>query len=154
MGRRASSCIEIPWKFLPYCHGENLGYNSYTEPTGQWNFLSPKSSLCTPHQISTHSVQWFRVQRSQANTQTTKKHKHDETLLKLKLHLVECIPPPGWTLYVLYLTDWPDVDPDLNQNLNGLFLSPNQLIHQVLSESVHNYIILATISQLKKINKL
>ena len=40
---------------------------------------------------------------------------------------------PGWTAYVLYPIEWPDLDPDLSQNLIGLFLSPNQPHHIVLS---------------------
>ena len=44
-------------------------------------------------------------------------------------HLVECVPPPGGMVYVLYPID----GPDLNENLICLFFSPNQLIHLVLS---------------------
>ena len=52
---------------------------------------------------------------------------------KLERLSVERIPPPGWTVYDLYPTDRPDLDPDLNKNLIDVFLSPTQLIHQVLS---------------------
>ena len=41
------------------------------------------------------------------------------------------------TVHALYPTD---LDPDLDQNLIGLFLSPNQLIHRVLSKCIHNFL--------------
>ena len=51
---------------------------------------------------------------------------------QLEWHYVNHIPPPGCTVFVLYPTGRPDLDPDLNQNLIPLFLSPNQLIHIIL----------------------
>ena len=54
---------------------------------------------------------------------------HDE----LQQHSVERIPPLGWIVYILYPTDRPDLDADLTHNLIGLFLSPNQLVHLVLT---------------------
>ena len=56
-------------------------------------------------------------------------------LYELEWQSVERIPAPGWTVYVLHPTDKPDLNPDLNQNLIGLFLS---LIHQVSSQFVHS----------------
>jgi len=47
---------------------------------------------------------------------------------------------PGWTVYVLYPTDGPQLDPNLNQNWIGLFLSPNQLTQQFLSLSIQNFL--------------
>ena len=41
--------------------------------------------------------------------------------------------------FVLYPTDRPDLDPDLNQNQVGLFLSPNQLVY-ILSKSFHKFV--------------
>ena len=49
---------------------------------------------------------------------------------EIERHSVERIPPPGWTVYVLYPTDMPDVDVGL-QNRIGLLFSPNELIHKV-----------------------
>ena len=39
-------------------------------------------------------------------------------------HSVERITPPGWTVYIWYPTKRSDLDPNLNQSLIGLFLSP------------------------------
>ena len=46
----------------------------------------------------------------------------------------------GWTVYILYPTDRSGLNPYLNQNRIGLFLSPNQLILLVLSQLVHNFL--------------
>ena len=48
---------------------------------------------------------------------------------QLELHSVERITPPGWTVYILYPTDRPDLQLDLNENLTGLFWSTTQLTH-------------------------
>jgi len=55
-------------------------------------------------------------------------------------HSVHRVPPLAWTVYVFYPIDRMDLHPDLNQNLIGLFLSPTELIDQVSSESVHNFL--------------
>ena len=49
--------------------------------------------------------------------------------MKHEWHLVEHIPPPGWTVYISYPTDRPDLHPDLQQNRIGLFLSTYLVIH-------------------------
>ena len=54
-------------------------------------------------------------------------------------HSVENIPPPDWIVYILCATDGSDVIPDLNQNWIGLFLSPNQLFHLILSQVIQNF---------------
>ena len=41
--------------------------------------------------------------------------------------------------FILNPTDRPDLHSDLNQNLISLFLPHTQLIHQVSSESIHNF---------------
>ena len=48
---------------------------------------------------------------------------------------IPCISLPGWTVYILYPTDRSDLNPDLNQNRIGLFLSRNQLIQPVCHNS-------------------
>ena len=50
---------------------------------------------------------------------------------KRERHSVEYIRPPCWTVSVLYPTERLDLDPNLNQSLISLFLSPTQLTHQV-----------------------
>ena len=93
----------------------------------------------------------FMSQTIQSFTLLTSFSTSKACIFKLEQHSMEHIPPPDWTVYVLYPTERPHLHPDLNQNLIGLFLSPTQLIHQVSSESVHNifryrailYIILA-----------
>ena len=50
----------------------------------------------------------------------------------LERHSEECTSPPDWKVYGLYPTDRPDLDPDLNQNRIGLFLSRSQLFHNLL----------------------
>ena len=68
-------------------------------------------------------------------SQVTRKWKitHWVKLHKKERHSVECIPPTGWTVYILYPTDRSDLNPDHNQNQIGLFSSLNQLINLVLS---------------------
>ena len=52
-------------------------------------------------------------------------NKHLKTLRKENgMNSVERIPPPGWTVYVLYSTDGSCLYPDLNWNRISLFLSP------------------------------
>ena len=70
--------------------------------------------------------------QTETNTQTNEKSFRERNLAKhnkVEQYSVDRIPPQGWTVYVLYPTDVLD----LNQNLIRLFLSPNQLIHLVLS---------------------
>ena len=57
---------------------------------------------------------------------------------ELEWHLVECIPPPGWTDYIMYSTDRPDLNPDLNRYLIDSSSSHTQPVHQISSESIHN----------------
>ena len=59
---------------------------------------------------------------------------------ELQRHSLECTPSPGRTVYILYPTDGPDLESDL-QNQIYLFLSPNQLVQQKSSESVYRFLI-------------
>jgi len=63
-----------------------------------------------------------------------------KTKKRLELHSVKRIPLPGWTVYVLYPTDRPDLYPDLHQKWIILSLSRTQPVHKVSSESVHNFL--------------
>ena len=58
---------------------------------------------------------------------------HQNSTVKRERHLVEHVPPPGWTVYVLYPNDRPDLNQNLNQNRIYLFFLPTKLINQVLS---------------------
>ena len=81
---------------------------------------------------------WFAGHGDEVST--PKRETCEPKTHKTVQHSVEHIPPPGLTVYVLYPTDRPDLDLDLNQNLISLFLSPTQLTHQVSSESVNNFL--------------
>ena len=56
-----------------------------------------------------------------------------QSQVKCEWHSEERVPPQGWTVYVMYPTDRPELHPDINQNLICLFLPPPQLKHQVSS---------------------
>ena len=67
----------------------------------------------------------------------------DREALHWHVPVVSGFPPQQLTRqisYILYLPNRPDRDPDLNQNIICLFMSPNQFIHQESSESVHNFL--------------
>ena len=60
--------------------------------------------------------------------------------LKTRMTLGRVRTPPGWIVYVLYPIERLDLNPHLHQNRIGLFLSPPQLVQQVLSQLVHNFL--------------
>ena len=120
---------------------------------------SPKLSVAVLGRSPTYTKNFRTIARKlwpKIVWQTDKwKITHRVTLGETERHSVEHIPPPGWTVYILYPTDRSNLNPDLNQNRIVLFLSPNQLIQLVSSKSVHNvlkycimlYIVFDPISQ-------
>jgi len=57
---------------------------------------------------------------------TCSEHKYKAwTQIYPERHSIERIPPPGWKVDVLYCTEKPDLDLDLNDNQIGLCLSPS-----------------------------
>ena len=98
---------------------------SLADPTRRWKELWP---LKPHHHLLQHEHQIFSC-RWNCSYQSEKQR-----------HSVERIPPPGRTVYVLYSTDRPDLDMDLNPNLIDSSLSRTQPVRQVLSEYVHNFL--------------
>ena len=115
---------------------QNLWMNSGLGP--QMKFMKPLRSTCFQRvgisDWMTHYERgrlcWSRkVWTVLGKNFMNEKGTRQSTYFRQAEQFAFCIPLAG-----------PDLDPDLNQNRIALFSSPTQLIHQVLSELIDNFL--------------